>query len=160
VGSGLTLYVLKVYIAIPMFTKGHPFMPSTRRGGKGFRLIWMPANGRERVSSMWTSTQKIRAHWRHPGFFSSKEVGVLLDHNFVFRRKKRGIFRQYKLVILVTNSTVLNKSQWYYSRISALGQDGRCHCISCCKRVMCISSWWHVDVHKGRGQAHVDSRKW
>jgi len=30
-------------------------------------------------SPMWTSTQKIkRVHWRHPIFFSCKEVGVLL----------------------------------------------------------------------------------
>ena len=46
--------------------RGHPFMTYTRRdGGRG-------------SSSMWTSTQKIkiRVHWRHPVFFSCKEVGV------------------------------------------------------------------------------------
>jgi len=40
-----------------------------------------------------------------------------------------------------------------YSQISIFGQEG--HCTSCLKRAMCISCQWHVDVHKGRGQAHV-----
>jgi len=43
-------------------------------GGGRVRLRWMHADG-ERVNSMLTSTQKIRAHWRHPVFFSCKEVG-------------------------------------------------------------------------------------
>ena len=51
---------------------------------EGVRLSWMPADGWEGVRAMWTSTQKIRAHWRHSVFFSSKEVGAFLDQNFVF----------------------------------------------------------------------------
>jgi len=35
----------------------------------------------ERVSSMWTSTQKIRALWHHPVFFSCKEVCGLFQVN-------------------------------------------------------------------------------
>ena len=27
------------------------------------------------LGATWTSTQKIRAHWRHPVFFSCKDVG-------------------------------------------------------------------------------------
>jgi len=53
--------------------RGHPFMTSTRRGGA--RLRWTHADG-VGVSSMWTSIQKIRAHWRHPVFFSCKEVSI------------------------------------------------------------------------------------
>ena len=64
------------------------------------------------------------------------------------------IFLRYKLVIKVTNNTVLNKLQ-SYSRFSALGPEG--HCTSRFKRAMCISCLPHVDVHKGRGGlAHVD----
>jgi len=63
------------------------------------------------------------------------------------------IFRRYKLVIKIINSTVLNKLK-SYSRISALGQEG--HCTSPFKRAMCISCRPHVDVHKG-GLAHVDA---
>jgi len=68
------------------------------------------------------------------------------------------IFRQYKLVISITNSTVLNKLQ-SYSRISAIGTED--HCTSRCKKAMCISCRPHVDVHKGKGTrgggpAHVD----
>jgi len=69
------------------------------------------------------------------------------------------IFRRYKLVIIIINSTVLNKLQ-SYSPISALGQEG--HCTSRFKRVMCISCRLHVDVHKGGGEGvwlmwtHVD----
>jgi len=54
--------------------RSHPFMTSTRRGGGG-----SGSGGRGRgVSPMWTSTQKIkiRVHWRHPVFFSCKEVCV------------------------------------------------------------------------------------
>jgi len=58
------------------------------------------------------------------------------------------IFRRYKLVIKIINSTVLNKLQ-SYSRISALGPE--CHCTTRFKRVMCISCRPHVDVHKGEG---------
>ena len=46
------------------------------------------------------------------------------------------IFWRYKLVIKITNSTVLNKLQ-SYSRISALGPDG--HCTSRFKRATCVS---------------------
>jgi len=55
------------------------------------------------------------------------------------------IFRQYKLVIKITNSTVLNKLQ-LDSRISALGPEG--HCTSRFKRAMCISCQSDVDVLK------------
>jgi len=41
----------------------------------GVRFRWTNADG-ERVSSMWTSTQKIWTHWHHPVFFSCKEVGI------------------------------------------------------------------------------------
>src|SRR6218665_201519 len=58
------------------------------------------------------------------------------------------IFRRYKLVIKITNSTVLNKFQ-SYSRISALGPEG--HSTSRFKRAMCISYRPDVDVHKGEG---------
>jgi len=57
--------------------RGHPIMTSTRRR-RGVRLRWTHGDG-EGVSSMWTSTQKIRAqshHWHHPVFFSCKEVGI------------------------------------------------------------------------------------
>ena len=65
------------------------------------------------------------------------------------------IFRLYKLVIEITNSTVLNKLQ-SYSRISDLGPEG--HCTSRFKRVMCISCRPHVDIHKVEGGlAHVDA---
>ena len=36
------------------------------------------------------------------------------------------IFHQYKLVILITNSTVLNKLQSYYSQASVLGLKDHC----------------------------------
>jgi len=57
--------------------RGHPFMASTRRG-EGVRLRWTHVDGWRGSSPMWTSTQKIkiRVHWRHPLFFSCKEVGV------------------------------------------------------------------------------------
>ena len=55
------------------------------------------------------------------------------------------IFRQYKLVIKIINSTVLNKLQ-SYGRISAVGPEG--HCTSRFKRAMCISCGPHMDVHK------------
>ena len=48
----------------------------------------------------------------------------------------------------MTNSTVLNKLQSRYSRISALGPEDQC--TSCLQRVMCISCRRHVDVHEGR----------
>jgi len=65
------------------------------------------------------------------------------------------IFRRYKLVIKIINSTVLNKLQ-SYSQISALGPEG--HCSSRFKRAMCISCRPHVDVHRGEGSlAHVDT---
>jgi len=65
------------------------------------------------------------------------------------------IFRLYKLVIEITNSTVLNKLQ-SYSRISALGPEG--HCTSRFKRAMWVSCRLHVDVHKEGGvPAHVDA---
>jgi len=67
------------------------------------------------------------------------------------------IFHQYKLVIYITISTVLNKLQSYYSPISALVLEG--HCASCFKRVMCISCRWHVDVYKsGEGSASCGQR--
>jgi len=47
------------------------------------------------VSSMWTSTQKLRAYWRHPVFFSCKEVGVF-GPEFHFWMEKSEFF-QYKL---------------------------------------------------------------
>ena len=48
--------------------RGQTFMTSTRRGG--VRLRWTHVDG---VSSMWTPTQKIRAHRLcHPVFFSCK----------------------------------------------------------------------------------------
>ena len=65
------------------------------------------------------------------------------------------IFRRYKLVKKIINSTVLNKLQ-SYSRISALGPEG--HCTSRFRRAMCISCRQHVDVHKVEGGlAHVDA---
>jgi len=57
------------------------------------------------------------------------------------------IFRRYKLVIKIINSTVLNKLP-SYSRISAFGPEG--HCTSRFKRALCISCRPHVDFHKGR----------
>jgi len=67
------------------------------------------------------------------------------------------IFHQYELVMLITNSTVLNKLQWHYSQISALGPEG--HCTSYFKRVIYVSCQCHMDVHKGQeeGQARVDA---
>ena len=54
--------------------------------------LWRPHGGGQaqvdarmtqwRVSSIWTSTQKIRAHWHHPVIFSCKEVDVFQDQNF------------------------------------------------------------------------------
>jgi len=38
------------------------------------------------------------------------------------------IFRQYKLVREITNSTILNKLQLYYSQISVLYHEGRTSC--------------------------------
>ena len=58
---------------------------------------------------------------------------------------KSGNFWQYKLVIRIINSTVLNKLQ-SYGQISALGPEG--HCPSHFKRAMCISCRLRVDVHK------------
>jgi len=66
------------------------------------------------------------------------------------------IFRQYKLVIQITNSTVLNKLL-YYSQISALGPEG--HCTGCFKRVnvfhnvMWTSTRGRVSVSSGRGES-------
>ena len=147
----------------PIRTVAKTLILIKQRGTKRLMLInlWRPhgggrsqaqvdACGRGRgISVMWTSTQKFRAHWRHPVFFSCKEVGIFYQ-NFVFGRNKI-----YKLVIQVTNSIVSNKLQWYYSWISVIGQEGNCS--SCFKRVMCISCRRHVDGHKGRGQAHMDA---
>src|SRR6218665_1273674 len=72
----------------------------------------------------------------------------LFYQNFVFHGIKVEIFRRYKFVIKIINSTVLNKLQ-SYSRISALGPEG--HCTSRFKREMCISCRVHVDVHNGSG---------
>ena len=64
------------------------------------------------------------------------------------------IFRRYKLVIKILNSTVLNKLK-SYSQISALGPEG--HCTSRFRRAMCISCRLDVDAHKwGGGLAYVD----
>jgi len=49
---------------------GHPFPMCTRRGMRT-RCRWTYADG---GSSMWISTIKIRAHWRHPVFVSCKET--------------------------------------------------------------------------------------
>jgi len=78
---------------------------------------------RKGVSSMWTSIQKIRAHWRHPIFSCAKKLAFIWTTSVYFEGIISGFFPHYKLVVLITNSTVLNKLQWYYSRI-------------------------HVDVHK------------
>jgi len=48
-----------------------------------------------------------------------------------------------------TNSTVLNKLQSYYSRISILGPEGHCTC--CFMTVKCISCGRHVGVNRGGG---------
>ena len=117
--------------------------------GRGVRLRWTHVDGVGGSSPMWMSTQKIkiRVHWRHPVFFSCKEVGVLYTRISSLDGIKE-IFRRYKLVIKIINSSILNKLQ-SCSRISALGPEG--HCTSCFKRVMCISCRPHVDVHKGVG---------
>ena len=67
--------------------RGHPIMTSTRRG-RGQAQV----DG-EGSSPMWTSAQKIniRDHWRHPAFFSCKEIGVFYQ-NFVFGRNKKWKF--------------------------------------------------------------------
>src|SRR6218665_2067663 len=49
--------------------RDHTFMKSTQRGSGPSRRM------QAAVSSIWTSTQKIRAHIRHP-VFSCKEVGI------------------------------------------------------------------------------------
>jgi len=46
----------------------------------------------EGVSPIWKSTQKIRAHSRHPAFFSCKEVGVVLDQNLTIGRNDKWKF--------------------------------------------------------------------
>jgi len=62
------------------------FMMSTQNGHDyhlGTIHLWSPRRGgsgpsrrmQAAVSSIWTSTQKIRAHIRHP-VFSCKEVGI------------------------------------------------------------------------------------
>jgi len=56
--------------------RGHPLMTFTQRGRRSGSDGQMRTG--ERVSYMWTSTQKIWAHWRHPVFFSCKEVGIFL----------------------------------------------------------------------------------
>jgi len=58
------------------------------------------------------------------------------------------IFLRYKLVIKITNSTVINKLQ-SYSHISALGPEG--HCTSLSKRVMCISCRGSGSCGQGEG---------
>ena len=66
------------------------------------------------------------------------------------QEEKVETFLRYKLVIKITNSTVVNKLQ-SYSLISALGPEGHCRPTSRFKRAMCrpISCRPHVDVHKG-----------
>src|SRR6218665_1398301 len=88
--------------------------------------------------------------------------------------KKVEIFRRYKLVIKIINSTVLNKLQ-SYSRISALVPEG--HCTSRFTRAMCISCrpacarpqegrgvwlmWTHVDRTVGVSKIRFFGRhKW
>ena len=96
---------------------------------EGIRLRWMHADG-------WTSSQKIRAH---SCLSLMQRSWHILYQNFVFGRIKKWIYRQYKLVIDITNSTALSKTQSYYSWISALGPEGLCF-----KRAMCISCRLHV----------------
>ena len=76
----------------------------------------------------------------------AKKLASFFYQNFVFHGIKVEIFRRYKFVIKIINSTVLNKLQ-SYSRISALGPVG--HCTSHFKRAVCISCRPSVDVHKG-----------
>ena len=74
---------------------------------------------------------------------------VSFYQNFVFGQNKVDIFRWYKLLIKIINSTVLNKSQ------SCSFRSGHCTCS------LLAVSWercvFHV-VHKGEvGLAHVDA---
>jgi len=53
-----------LFLVLPIYPmRGHTFMTSTRRGG--VRLRWTHADkGRGSAPcGLWTSTQKIRAHW-------------------------------------------------------------------------------------------------
>jgi len=59
---------------------------------------------REGINAMWPSTQKIRAHRRHPVLFSCKEVAVFGPEFCVWIRIKGINFCQSKLLIQVTNS--------------------------------------------------------
>jgi len=89
----------------PIRTVAKTLILIKQRGTKRLMLInlWRPhgggrsqaqvdACGRGRgISVMWTSTQKFRAHWRHPVFFSCKEVGIFYQ-NFAFGWNKKWKF--------------------------------------------------------------------
>jgi len=72
-----------------------PSVYETTWRGKGQAHLQACERSERRVSSMWTSTQKIRAHWRHPVSFSCKEVVVFLDQTFAFGRNKKRKFFVY-----------------------------------------------------------------
>jgi len=64
------------WLSVAMVIMG-PSIYDVHTEGEGFWLRWTPVDWRG-VRAMWTSTQKIRAYWRHPVFFSCKEVGGFL----------------------------------------------------------------------------------
>jgi len=95
----ISYHIILNYIALYCIVWGHPLMTSTR---SGMGQAQVDACGRgEGVCPMWTSTQKIniRVHWRHPLFFSCKEVGVFFTRILSLDGIKVDIFRRYKLII-------------------------------------------------------------
>jgi len=121
-----------------------PITTSTRRGsGEGVRPRWTHVDGERESSPMWTSTQKIkiRVHWRHPVFFSCKEVDIFF-----------------------TRISSLDGIKSGNSQISAIhvGPEGQWLIVpSKVLREQCV---FHVgrmyDVHKGKGSTRSCGRMW
>src|SRR6218665_549220 len=119
-----------------MSHRGHPFMTSTRRGG--VRLRWTHVDGGRDPAPCGRPHRKLKLESTDVIQSSShaKKLASFFTRFSSLDGIKSRIFLRYKLVIKITNSTVLSKLQ-SYSRISALGPEG--HCTSRFKRAMCIS---------------------
>ena len=126
-------------------------MTSTRRG---FRLKWTHVDGGRGQSPCGRPHRNLKLESTDVilSSFHARKLASFYQ-NFVFGRKEVEIFRRYKLVIKIINSTVLNKLQ-SYSRISALGpEESDVYFMSiACGRPQGGGGPHHVDRGKGRGQ--------
>ena len=84
------LYCLFIVVLVCLcFLWGHPFMTSTRRGGR-VRLRWMHVDGRKGVISMWSSTLKIRIRVCSDTILSSCHASFFSKRNWSLDGIKSG----------------------------------------------------------------------